>query len=119
MKISNIIPKFSIIQIDCDSSQFLCSRENVVELPTVKLYITLNEVSYIEKLFEGKTYDAKSLELFIMDKIVEYESKQKNDDIGFNIVNLKAKNGLYELTDDDSSLFLSHGLFSILISFNF
>lgn len=110
-KLTNIIPKFAMLQVDCEQRRLLCSRENILDFPTVKFYITLNQLSYMEKLFEEDSYDAKSLELFIMDKIIEYENKQRNDDIGFNIVDLKAKNGLYELTDDDSSLFLSQGLY--------
>ncbi|KAH9412359.1 Thioredoxin domain-containing protein 5 [Dermatophagoides pteronyssinus] len=114
-------------RVDCSVNRDLCSREDIQELPMAKLYVEINKITRIEMNYESKEYDRNSLDMFLMKQITRFgfqdsQKEQEPDESidetdattsgeerGFTIMPLKAKNGLYELTDDDSSLFLSHG----------
>ncbi|XP_046913553.2 thioredoxin domain-containing protein 5 [Dermatophagoides farinae] len=122
---------FSEVQIghvDCNVHRDLCSREDIQELPMAKLYVELNKITRIEINYESNEYDRNSLDMFLLKQITRFgfqqqdsqrQQQQQQSDIssdestdetgGFTVMQLKAKNGLYELTDDDSALFLSQG----------
>lgn len=119
------MPKLVIREVNCGSNYELCHREDIKQIPTIRLYYSLGStsrkiVTYPPTAF----YDLESLQNFFIEKIIEQkpnakmEEKKVKDSNDLeqesdNLVDLKSKNGLYELTDDDSSLFLSKGICQI------
>ncbi|UXI18939.1 hypothetical protein NH340_JMT04882 [Sarcoptes scabiei] len=116
------MPKLVIREVNCGSNYEFCHREDIKQIPTIRLYYSLGSTSRkIVTYPPTASYDLESLQNFFIEKIIEQKPNAKmeekivkdSNDLeqeSDNLVDLKSKNGLYELTDDDSSLFLSKGL---------
>lgn len=119
-KQANDFGKYDLVfgKVDCGIHRKLCSRENIKELPTIKLYTVINRITQIEDVYHGSEYNLESLESFLQDKVL---SKQNEDELNFKISDFKNSprpvtiNGLTELTDENSAHFLRNGEFNIVV----